>query len=228
MRNGGFGGPAPHQPELKVIDQNIDTQLLNNATGNEGGVTGWTKILLNPCVQGTDMYTRIGRKIIMQKWILRLEVLQSNVASTSGGAGHVRVLVVYDAQTNAAIPVITDILGATATGSAAPDMTTPMNLNNRERFRLLMDKVFYIGAFVNSAVVGLPATPGFSNMAQSFVKKFKQNMKLDVVFNNGNAGTQGDIQTGGIWMFFATTVECSAANGAPLINGVSRIRFYDA
>lgn len=142
LRNGGFGGPVPHQPELKAIDvQRLNTQLSDNATGNTNGVSTWDSYVLNAVDQGTSLYSRIGQKITMMSALLRIQVQMSNINGTAGftSAGFVRFLLVYDAQPNSSALSIATVLGLLST-SGPIDYTTPTNLDSRERVRILMDK----------------------------------------------------------------------------------------
>lgn len=113
-----------------------------------------------------------------------------------------RTILFYDKQANAVAPAITDFL---LTDSFAANH----NLNNRERFITLMDKV--VGAV------------SFSNN-QTF-KKYK-NLNLDTCYNAGNAGTIGDIQTGSLYLL--TYMAAGAVTTAEAVTLARvRIRFED-
>lgn len=200
-------------PERKFIDQqgafNYNTQTVG---AGSSGLSGVPIIeVFNAVVQGTDSITRIGRKIMMTSLQLRYDC---NVSLAATGvppaglqAGDIRLLVVYDSQTNGAAPIYSDILQATTTGSA---FTAPMNLNNRERFKVIFDKIRHLD----------PQGPA----SQSF--KLYKKCRLPVIFNSGNAGTVADIQTGGVFLMTISTVQATAAaaNGGFLW---TRVRFRD-
>jgi len=160
-----------------------------------------TPFLLNGVSQGVTPTTRVGRRILMKslyiRWFLQL-------AATTTGGTPVRMLVVYDKQTNGAAPSVTDIV-------LTDEITSPMNLSNSKRFQVLCDQTW--------SCVG---TGG----PQSIV--LNKYMKLDktVEFNTGNAGTVADITSGSIYVL------CWSGNGlavtVPLGVLYSRVRFQDS
>jgi len=212
MQGGGGAYRVGPGPEKKFIDLsstafNIPFQAVGSPQTGPGT---FVLQLINGCALGSDSTTRIGRQIQMKSLQFRFAV---GVAQATGGtypagaiAGHVRVLVVYDQQANGAAPAGTDILvNATTYGP-----TSPMNLNNRERFKVLSDKIVLLD----------PQGPG-----SQMVKVYKK-LYLPVIFNAGNAGTIGDIQTGSIYVYLSTSVQ---ATGAGTLGAAwySRIRFTD-
>lgn len=199
-------------PERKFLDLNNNLQLatLAQAAGS-GGQSGAVTIgLLNPLIQGTDSTTRIGRKILMKSIQIKLDMALQNagagVPDAGRDAGTVRFMVVYDSQTNGAALAATDVLVVTG-GSA---VVAPMNLNNRERFKIIWDKNRIID----------PQGP-----AQIFFKLYKK-CTLPMIFNGGNAGTVADIQTGSIYFLMVTSSQATAV-GTMLGQIYSRIRFID-
>lgn len=200
-RTGGFFGTSTKRGrmELKTIDSG---QVVTNPL-----LTTGTVVLLDGVATGTDFTNRIGRKVNLASVYLRGDI--SYTATTADGGVAVRVMIVYDTQTNGAAPVVTDILTAST-------VTAPNNLNNRDRFKTLMDKVFQLpGAhFVAAALtVGSPQS--------KTVKKYKR-LNHEVIFG-GTAATVGSIQTGGLFLvMIADTV------GASFMVWDSRVRFEDA
>lgn len=177
--------------------KNVDVQLLAAAVFPPATATG-TVTLLNGVAQGTTANQRIGRKLIMKSILMRIGV--SKQPSTAG-EGLMRLLVIYDAQTNAAIPLATDILQIN-------DISSPMNLNNSDRFKVILDKTWNIGSVDNT----------------SYIRALYKKCKLETKFNNGGGATVGDIQTGGL---FALTY-CTGLTTATVAGQVySRIRYYD-
>jgi len=229
LRNGGFGGPVPHQPELKAMDVSFTLSLpasTNAITSGQGTVatTQYQIQYLNLSVQGTSIFDRIGQKTIMQKLVLKLLLGNLRDVSSVYGAGYVRILVVYDAQLNG-IP-LSAAAAATALLQNPVDLVSPMNLDNRERFRIVLDKFFYLGATLMSATS--EENTYSTDRNDAFTKKFKQNMKLDTIYNQGNAGTAGDIQSGGLFMLACTDKYSDDGTGASaFVKTYSRIRFFD-
>ena len=195
LRTGGWANPS-RGGELKYIDVGSNTQTLT-----AGVFTFSAGALLNGCIQGSDATNRIGRKIVIKSLLLRGDV---RLSTTSVGGSPVRILVVYDKQANATAPAITDILDVDA-------YTGRMNLNNRDRFVILMD-------FITDPI----SING--NFCQN-VKIYKK-CNLESVFNSGNAGTVGDITSGSIYLFAAQTGNITTANASFVFR--SRIRFLDS
>jgi len=153
-----------------------------------------TVTLLNGIAQGTDYNQRIGRKFMMKSIMYRFLV---RIDPTAASVGNLcRLLIVYDAQTNGALPAVTDIL-------QIGDVLSPMNLNNRDRFKIISDKWWNTGAY--NVATGNITTGEFCPQMDKFYKK----MNLEVQ-NSGTANTIGSISTGGVYAIviadIATTV----------------------
>ena len=192
MRTGGWASPSG--PELKYIDTNAGTAITFASSAFATGV------LLNGVAQGSDATARIGRKMVMKSLLLRWTW---NLGSTSTGGSPVRVMVVYDKQTNAAAPAITDIL-------VADTFIGQNNLNNRDRFTVLCDQISEpIGANGNTSIGGT----------------IYKSLNMETMFNSGNAGTVADITSGSVYLFVAQTGGIGVVN--PIFNWRARVRFTD-
>lgn len=193
IRTGGYANPS-RMGEMKYID-------LSNTLTTGIAASGFSAAnLLNGVVQGSDATTRIGRKIVLRSMLVRMK--QRLQTTTTGGCS-IRVLCVYDKQTNATAPAITDIL-------LADDFNSPNNLNNRDRFVTLFDKV-------------LEPLSAAGNVETGYVQFNPIN--LETMFNSGNAGTVGDITSGSVYLFAAQSGQAAVA--APTVVFRSRIRFVD-
>jgi len=181
--------------ELKFVDGNF----VGTAT------TAGAIQLLNGVTQGTDYNNRIGRKMLMKSIMCRFIVKLGTVDSPGQV---IRLLIVYDAQTNAALPAVTDVL-------QTADVLSPMNLNNRDRFKILSDKWWSTGAFDQTA--GALTAGEFCPAMEKFYKKI--NLEVN---NSGTANTIGSIATGGV---YAIVIGEVATNDFELY---SRIRFTDS
>lgn len=220
----GFGGPTPHMPELKHFDTSTNNALTQSATfNNPGVVAAWSINYLFFPTQGADYTNRIGRKTIIDKLMLRLMLAVDQTVSVEANAGFVRCIVVYDQQNNS--------LNSTATTQAAALLqvpaviSSPLLLDNRERFLVLMDKFIFMGGVVNSAA-------GFntlgSPMCAQKLLKFKSRMLKDVIFNGTNGGTNADVITGSIFLLMGTNIVGNNGGGvSPTVNVYSRIRWHD-
>lgn len=202
LRTGGFYGLYDRRGrnELKTIDGG--TSSTNNPSA--GIVT-----LLNGVATGTDYTNRVGRKTIMKSILFRLSLVP-NASATNGSVGDVlRVMLIYDCQTNGAAPAVSDVLqGGT--------LNNPMNLTNRDRFKIISDKFLTMGSFVLAAS---SLTTGSPRPVQ--LKIYKK-MNLEMIFS-GTGNTVGSIQTGGLFLLLI-----SLNNQITTSVWDTRIRFIDA
>jgi len=198
LRTGGYYGVYNRRgrDELKFVDEAILGVPV--ATG--------TVTLINGVAQGTDVNNRIGRKFLMKSLLWRFRVGLNTAASSPGNV--IRLLIVYDAQTNGALPAVTDIL-------TAADVLAPMNLNNRDRFKIICDKWWSTGAYTIS---GTDIDTGeFCPPMDKFYKK----LNLEVQ-NSGTANTIGSISTGAVYALLI------AENTSATAELATRIRYTDS
>lgn len=186
---------------MKVVDiaqftSDFDTTVLS---------TNMT--LLTGVAIGTDYNARIGRKVCWKSLYVQGMVLNEGtpVASSLN-----RIIVFYDKQPNGLTPIPTDVLTA-ATASA------PLNLSNRDRFVILMDKRYVTGA------ISLTATMAVSDHTVALVHKYKK-LNLETIFE-GTDATIASIRTGSIWLM---TVGNNAVGTTYEFQGSVRMRFTDA
>lgn len=181
----------------------IDTGVANYACNTTGSVT-----LVNGCAQGTDFTNRVGRKYT--NVTVQLEGLLAPVDTTTDSAVKCRVMLVWDSQANGALPSVTDVLTA-ATASSF------MNLNNRDRFRVLCDENHTIGGISDVA------TQTYAYGHPINISVFKK-VNLETVCD-GTTSAIGDIQTGSI---FLLTIGTGGAGVGAVFSGAVRVRFIDA
>lgn len=200
LRTGGFYGTYNRRgrDELKFIDANVD-----GASPATGAV-----FLMNGITQGTDYNQRIGRKVMLKSIFCRwtINVVPANL-TLQGDV--VRLMIVYDAQANGAAPAITDIL-------QIAEFDSPMNLNNRDRFKVLHDKfhTMWANTFAAGAggIINGTAIPKFS---QKYIK-----CNMEEIFG-GTGNTIGSIQTGSLYFL---TISQNEVSGVSLY---SRVRYTD-
>jgi len=199
LRTGGFYGVYNRRgrDELKFIDNSATAQ----ATSAAGIIA-----LLNGITQGADFNNRIGRKVTMKSLLLKVSVGLLSTTSSLGGVH--RFLVVYDAQTNGATPAITDVL-------ATANYLSPMNLNNRDRFKVLMD--FYHKTDAYTVTAGAISAGSFTDTIENRFRKFN----LEEQFS-GTTNAVGSIATGAVFLIVISDV-----GTAPIFDFYSRIRYTD-
>lgn len=185
--------------ELKFTDVGLFSSALG--LGSATWTTPGPNFLLNGLVPDSTATGRIGRKVVMKSLLVRVEL---RLAATSTGGGFLRYLVVYDRQSNAAAPAVTDIL-------LADTESSPMNLSNKDRFQILAEGTTQVAS----------ANGNFCSTEINIYKKLDH----PVQYNAGIAGTIADIQTGAVYILFAQSGGIGTA--APFAIWRSRVRYSD-
>jgi len=195
--------------ERKVVDINTTAYAIES--------TGTQLQLLNGCIPGSQNYNRIGRKIFMRSLQIRGAV---NLTDTTAGLNVVfRMVIVYDKQSNGSAPTWANIFTSqNIAGTTASDVYAMVNLDNRDRFVILRDKLFVPGAIDNTATQTYAMGPGVIVMNEYIP------IKLETIYNAGTAGTIGDITSGSLYCFWIS----NANNNAGVTASVAfRMRFED-
>ena len=196
-----YGRRGPY-PELKYNDVTQSNQLITN--------TGIVAVL-NAIATGTDVNGRVGRQITIKSILVNFNIYNNDGANSSVPDGvYGRISLVYDSQPNGG--------GAAAMNAIwnSADPNAPVNLNNRDRFKILWTRRYQISAyFLNGSAQITGGAP--QNKYFSIFKK----CNLPVVYG-GAGGTAADIQTGTLLL---TITADSTNNSAWAWN--SRIRYVD-
>lgn len=208
--------PLVMQPAMNIEKKYVDLiQAQKVVPGVAAGQSGtWTTIaaayLCNGLAQGAGPNNRLGRKILMKSIYVRATHYCTAAASVSGP---LRMIVVYDKQTNGAFPT------ATAANVVSSPLTTDHinssnNLGCADRYITIFDKLF-------------PPVAGATNPGapQAATKKCYRKINLEQVFNTGNIGDITDINSGAVYIAF-----CSAGFNATgsVVDYMVRTRFEDS
>lgn len=195
-RRGFYGTVGRTMEELKTIDTISTAQSLDNSVN---------LFLMNGVSQGTDYNARIGRKIVMKSFLIRVQKQYNTTVPAQ--PCNVRWILFYDKQTNGAAPSASDFFQQSA--SISENMVSPINLNNRDRFIVLKDKMMSLNG---------------SAIATGWFKKF-QRINLEVIYN-ATGNTVGAIQTGSMYLLAVTDFQDATYN---LVCDIStRVRFLDS
>lgn len=184
-------------PEKKVLDTAYATYVCDTT----GSVT-----LLTGIAQGDDFNQRDGRKIkitdvMIQGCVSAVDSVTDDVYCT--------VMLIYDRQSNQGAPTIADIF-------SAANSTAFMNLNNRERFKILSTDRVCLSR--NNAT----ATTAVGSCNQSIINRY---IKTDLVtIFDGTGGAVTDITTGAV--FLVTLGDVAAGSGGAYFAS-ARVRFVD-
>lgn len=188
-------------PERKVVDTASATYACNTT----GSVT-----FISGAAQGTDFNQMIGRKatLITAQLEGQLAPQDNSVFPT-----HARVMLIYNEQPNAAVPAITDILTAATSNSF-------MNLNNRDRFKVILDHNVALGQVDTTATQAVADAP-----TSSVVSYYRKLPNLPVVRNG--AATTAAITNYVTGTLLLVTIGDQAAAGGYNFIGAVRVRFMD-
>lgn len=165
--------------EVKFIDNTVFTPPPANANS--------TIIPINALGQGQDFNQRIGRKITMKSIQIRYQMNQ--ILAPAGIQLSTRVLIVYDRQPTGALPAVQDILTTQLTCNGY------VNLNNRQRFWILMDKIHCMDTAGPKSI-----------MEKRFIRLGRKG--VDATYNSV-LGTIADISSGALYVI--------VQNGTPVL-----------
>jgi len=188
-----FTGNTTEQIEKKAVNVNSTTSAPLTSSFA-------TAINLLPITLGSSpTANRVGRKIQLRSIGLRYTV--SPVAGSN--PSQARFVIVYDKATNGSTPIAADVFDINAFNS-------PLNLNNSERFVVIMDEI---------------SDSCQSNSLNMSGSRFRK-VRLDTVFG-GNAGSVADINSGGLFMFIANNSD-PTVGVASNVYSYARVRYTDA
>jgi len=204
------------------------------ALGTRSGI--W---MLNGIQEGTSLYNRVGRKIILHSLYIKLGWVGQGTAFYAQ-RDQLRIQVVYDKQTNGTAPLYTDIVkGYSNTGSSTSDLYDGLNPDNKFRFEILYDELLSIPAMTTNAtsyefILNMP-TQDMGNQQggnTGVIKKFiRLNKRITQYKSTTNPANVGDIATGGLFLIIWNEVNPNNNSSSPCVNwvmpGSVRLRFED-
>lgn len=170
-------------------------------------------------VPGAAMNQRIGRKLTIKsvqfKGIVQLELAATPTGAVTAESNHLRMILLYDKQPNGALPALTDVLTG---GQTVNDL---FNIDNRDRFSILKDKVWSFDPMIYDSANG-----GYAwNRTCAYIKMYKK-LNLETIFNAGTAGTSADVNSGNLIVLWL----CNTPNGIDKNVDIyvnSRVRYLD-
>lgn len=197
--------------ELKYVDVNWGNVTVPTLCTNRGSLAALVS-------QGTGENQRIGRKFTIRSFSLRGEITMPN-QNNGWGTGSAypqtdvcRLVVVQDKQCNGAAQQWTDIFQINNSGSAA-DWRAYRNMDNIDRFKILLDKTFQVQN---------QNFPNGSGSAAGNIVPYNIYRKCYIPIEA--AGTTADVanlRSNNLSVFVISS------QGICLHNGMARIRFSD-
>jgi len=183
---------ATGRPEIKLVDGTAGAAGANNlALDTTGRIQP-----VNLITSGSGFNNRIGRKIEMQSLHLHGVLVQTGTATTT--TDYTRIVVVYDRQTNGAIPVLQDIFtNYSQTSSTSSSVFSDLNPDERERFQILADYRLVLPATTAAGTTG--ASDGLQPTFN--VNRFiKLNGASTIYKGDTSPSVIGDIATGALYI----------------------------
>lgn len=187
-----------------------EQKFVDVAAAAYAGDTTGSVTLINGVAQGDDFNNRIGRQTTWKSVSVK-GICYSVDNSTNYVAA--RLLVVWDNSPNSgSAPTITDFL-------VAATSLSHNNLNNRHRFKVLIDEFVTLGRVNDTATQSFAAGPNVYT-----INRFVRIPDAVTVFS-GTGATVGSIQSGALWM---VTIGDQAANLGANFSVTTRCRFTDS
>lgn len=220
-RTGGF---IPAQQGVRGFGASETKTLDISETGSPltAQTTTTNVTLLNGSQNGTGYWNRIGNKIHMKS--LYFNAYMYATGTQTEYPDYIRVIIVYDRQTNAALPnwsdVILSITQANATSSISMDN---INLTNKDRFSILMDERYMLPVCPTASAETQVAQNFNANCEHIMIKRYIK-LGLETQYK-ASSGAIGDITTGGLFLM-TQGLYASGSQGFAL-NFSSRVRFSD-
>lgn len=210
--------------EKKVLYTGTNTPgsgvLLFNSTG--------TILGLNFIQVGSSMFNRIGRRIEMLsvRFTGHIECIAGLTRSVL--PDYARLVIVYDRQTNGAYPTISDMFQDTDQAGVNTTLAqSGINMDNRERFVVIMDYRIYLPQATVTAGVVSAAFPVDTMAYKPLVDEYRRLGKLTTHYKaDSNPAVIGDISTGGL--FVVAFADQTAATSAFSMNEWNvRLKYID-
>lgn len=221
--------------EVKVLDINQSSAQLPNAVLALNS-TG-TVLFLNALEVGSTFCNRVGRRVTW-KSIRVMAQLGTRGAVVTAALDVARLIVVYDRQPNGALPAMSTIIQQT--DQATTNTTTALagiNMNNRDRFEVIMDTRIALPVTAASASADapssitpseLPTVHSANGCHQTLIVDEFRNLKNHVSHYQADSvpSVIGDISTGAFYLVALGGI--AAGSEAWQISKYSiRMKFHD-
>lgn len=191
-----------YNKNTKVIMYKPHKEMLFNdyLFSGQAGSTG-SIYLLNGIAQGDDTDDRTGKQISIKSIQLSL-----NIKNTTVNKAYGRLVIVLDRYVNGSLFNISDLYD---TASITFNNGALRNLNNKTRFKILMDRKYRLSSLEND-----------NQQTMVFINKY---IKTSIITNYmGTTDGVASINTGGIYILWAD----SETTGT-LLDGVVRLKYTD-
>lgn len=220
-----IGRSRPYGPELKALDIKPEVMPIN------GNSTTAAFKLLNAIQEGSGFFNRIGRKINLKSLMVTVDIEKSLANVANVDPQFARVVFLYDAQPNGAAPVYSDVMqDVEQAGAPSVNVYSSLNLNNRDRFRVLLDKKFKLpgcGIGGGPLVTGDNTVYEMNSSSLKIVKYLKLKGIETMYKSTSSPSTISDIATGALWCMVIGEDSNATGSQAYVANLTTRLRYYD-
>jgi len=223
-RFSGYAVPGGDKKEVKALVNSTVTA----APG--GGVlalnTTGSMVPLNLIQAGSSFFNRVGRKVMLKSVRLTGQI-SFTAHAIQADCDYARIIVFYDRQTNGTLPTIANILQDTdQAGTNTSNALCGINLDNRDRFKIIIDKrVFLPTATTQAGFVASALT--FTNQEPLLVDEFRKLTGLETHYKADSAPSViGDIATGGLFLCTLTYTNAAGSENY-LMDWNARLRYTD-
>jgi len=191
---------AASVPEVKGSDGPAGIYTLVSISGT-GAMT-----CVNAIAAGTSINNRVSRRVRMTSLEVDGWFVPIGTTVAAHNPTYARMLIVYDRQSNGAIPNLNAVIQDISNSSSGPSLTVActshFNLNNRDRFIVLLDERFYLPALQGATgytSANPPAVP-VQDLRNYIVQRHIKLHGLSSHYQSDNSpATYGDIANGAIF-----------------------------
>lgn len=209
--------PRRSTAEVKLVDN------INASAGISLTLNSTAQITCINLVQsGSGFFNRVGRRIEMQSIQVTGEVNQTETGTLYND--YARILVIYDRQTNGALPSYATIMASyDQSGTASTNYLSGVNPDERERFLVLMDQRLVLPSCPGgTGVTGATDGPAVTFNINRFIKmrNLTTHFKAD-----SSPAVIGDVATGSVYLIGIGRAASGAEGWQANLN--VRIRYKD-
>lgn len=228
---------ARRSEEVKVLDVQSGSGQLPNAV-MALNTTG-TVLFLNALEVGSTFCNRVGRRVQWRS-IRVMATLGTLAAARTSPLDIGRLILIYDRQPNGALPAMATILQATdQTTTNFTNAIVGLNMNQRERFAVLMDVRIALPIATGTATLNDPTAlipsewPSIHSAkgchSSLIIDEFRKTKNLISHYQADSApGVIGDISTGAFYLVSLAQNNAAGADVWQIGTYSVRMKFTDA
>ncbi|AYP28732.1 MAG: capsid protein [Circoviridae sp.] len=203
-------------PQSRSLDSRTVVAVAQVLGAGGAGAGGWP-------ITGAGIFNRIGNRITLKS--LHIVGLLKQTGTATGLQEYIRIMVVYDKMPNGTVPVAGDILGdQDSTGAITTNSWSNMRIDNRDRFKILMDD--RIGV-VNNAATGLQSGEAMviDYKGEININRFIKLNDMETMFKASTNGQLSDVAVGNLWLFCLGNIAAGSEGYSLVYN--ARLRYHD-